>query len=693
MNEQRCPPVVTEVDGVPIRTFGELYVYGQCPDYQPDNKMQQDNDRPREKIKPKKPWEITGSYFGVPAYLVGGGFPSRYSFFAPYGQDPDVTGGVSSRFNWPVNLIDGNPGTCWTSPRGGTFEHPLARGPISIRIDLAGETTVKEVQMVARAQGLPESSWTRDHGIQAQDLYDNPMPRDLKVMASQDGQHWDTVYKTENLAEPALGETIHLPVRRRRAKQIVLRGQDFGPMINRDVEGWKIGILCGYCWSLAEIRVLDEHGDNVALASRGAGITVDLGPIDAWDTQVMSDVAMAYRFDLGVKWMRCNYHGGNLQWHQVERERGKYVIDPAADQGITEATDNGINILMGLMYGNWLYADPPRPNELHRVEMIPFDPPPAPKSPEQIEAYKRWVRFMVNHLKDRVKWWEIWNEPSLNSLGFGESREGAQDYMQLIKAVVPVIREADPDAKILVGYSYYPWEIFKEEVLSEVACMVDALELPARVYELSLKSPRYRGLPENIRRYQTEVQAMGFKGIYVSEENQWFAEPHPPAASAIGRPPIYVKTTHIQQAKNMARLMLQHHGLNVVSIWQGGVQLESGTLGPAYYAYRTLCTIMDGAKPAEVSVVFDGEARPEHYAFDLPDDELMVALWLPGDSVDKHPGETTTVTLPNVAAKRVAGVDTLNGCTQDLNFIVEDGKTVVAELVIYDYPLVLRVTR
>ena len=699
VGKERCAPIVTDADGVPVYVFGDLYVYGLSPDFQPGNEIQGGNENPREKIKPKKPWEIKSNYFGVPAYIVGGGFPYRYSSFAPQGTYPDLIGQVSNRFNWPVNLIDGNPKTYWTSPRGGTFHHPLERGPISIRIDLPQEMTIKEVDMVTRAEAIPERAfdieWLRDRTLKLEDRYHNPLPRDLGIMVSRDGRHWDTVYKTEDLPPAKLGETTRFPFLPRRAKQILLRGEDFGPMINPDLAPLLVGIFFGYCWSLAEIRVLDENGANVALASRGAGITVDLGPPSSWDPDVMNDVALACRYDLGVKWMRCSYHGGNLLWHHVEQERGEYVIDPAADQGVTEATENGITVTMGLMYGNWLYADPPRPNLLNRLEPIPFDPPPAPTTPEHIEAYTKWARFMVNHFKDRVKWWEIFNEASdeRERYGFGIDREGARAYARLIKAVVPVIREADPEAKILIQGLYWPWEMFKEEVMSEVAPMVDALELPIRVYEASLNSPYYKEIPEKTRVYQAEAKSMGFKGVYVSYETMWFPEPNPPDPTTVlwGRV-RHVKATYVGQAKNLARHMLQNHGLDVVTFWLGGFQLESGTLAPAYYVYRTLCTVMDGAKPAEVKVVLGSQTRFDHYGFMLPDGDLMVALWLPGDAVDDHPGETTDVSLPGVRAKRVVGIDTLNGYRQDLEFNREDDTTVVPGLVIRDYPLVLRVS-
>ena len=71
------------------------------------------------------------------------------------------------------------------------------------------------------------------------------------------------------------------------------------------------------------------------------------------------------------------------------------------------------------------------------------------KTEEDIATYTNWVRFMVRHFKGRIAYYEILNEPDLSF----EAPSGmpVDAYVNLIKATVPVIREEDPDAKIVVG--------------------------------------------------------------------------------------------------------------------------------------------------------------------------------------------------------------------------------------------------
>ena len=174
-----------------------------------------------------------------------------------------------------------------------------------------------------------------------------------------------------------LGGKVELPFLPRAAKQVRLLGNDFGPMIHPDQGPFIIGLFFGYTWSFAELEILDDKGNNVALASRGAGITQYEGRQGQWDFDVKNDVSLATRYDLGAKWIRANYWGGNLMWHYVEQEKGKYVIDPVSDLAVDEASKNGIEVIMGLEYGNWLYADPPRPNLQNQFDPILMDPPPS----------------------------------------------------------------------------------------------------------------------------------------------------------------------------------------------------------------------------------------------------------------------------------------------------------------------------
>ena len=67
---------------------------------------------------------------------------------------------------------------------------------------------------------------------------------------------------------------------------------------------------------------------------------------------------------------------------------------------------------------------------------------------EDIQRYLDYVRFIVRHFKGRIQYYEIWNE---NDRGGPLQYIEVNDYINLVKRTVPVIRDEDPEAKIVVG--------------------------------------------------------------------------------------------------------------------------------------------------------------------------------------------------------------------------------------------------
>jgi hypothetical protein len=252
------------------------------------------------------------------------------------------------------------------------------------------------------------------------------------------------------------------------------------------------------------------------------------------------------------------------------------------------------------------------------------------------------------------------------------------------------------------------------------------------------ESINYKKYPEAIRDFKREAEAQGFKGIYMASE-AWWGAPYPPheywphpahTGSKNGLPPI----TEIRKAKDMARTYLMNEWLDVITFWcctwldfLNGEGLFRNTfaadpLSPvqpeaAFYVMRTLCTVMDGAEPAEFDVTFKGEIPPEniswweiyismdpklvsegtempreydHWCFRMPEGGLMIGVYLTGQSVDRHPGVKTDVTISGVKCRRVVGIDILNGFEQELEFEQREGRLVVAGVLVRDYPVMLR---
>ncbi|MBI4320816.1 MAG: hypothetical protein HY675_20175 [Chloroflexi bacterium] len=74
----------------------------------------------------------------------------------------------------------------------------------------------------------------------------------------------------------------------------------------------------------------------------------------------------------------------------------------------------------------------------------------------------KWYEFVyqtVRRYKDRVRYWEVWNEPDLlDGNGQGAFWWGSiEDYYELLKTGYRAIRSADPNAKVLVAALAFPY--------------------------------------------------------------------------------------------------------------------------------------------------------------------------------------------------------------------------------------------
>ena len=80
---------------------------------------------------------------------------------------------------------------------------------------------------------------------------------------------------------------------------------------------------------------------------------------------------------------------------------------------------------------------------------------------EEMAEWQKFVRDEVSANKNIIYFWEIWNEPSLFKYGSPE------EFVQLLKATYPIIKEANPNAKVVVTLSAAGRDNgFEDQVLS-----------------------------------------------------------------------------------------------------------------------------------------------------------------------------------------------------------------------------------
>jgi hypothetical protein len=659
--------IVGQSGNVPIYQMGQTFIYSVSPDFETNFRVQEDNELPRVKIKPKKSGELGENRLGTTAPRLP---RTNLMDFQPY--------------QW-FHLIDGDPDTYWCSHALNFPDQEEAW----VRIDLPVATMLRELRLVSRKDGM---------GI----------PGGLTIKVTSDLVHWSTIYQTLKQIPPQPGGTLSFPLNSTEPLRAVW------------IQASRMSLISGwwyareqYAFSIAEVEAIDGKGENVALFSRGAGVTVSSTYYGDGLTAEEHDLYWPIHYDLGDKWVRVNYWESVLQWCYVEpNEKGKYYIDPRADKAITETVKNGANVIMALDYGNWLYdSDNPRSNyskrdwvEQHSKRLASL--PTA--SSEALQGYVNYARFMVRHFGDRVKYFEVWNEENMGrseNYGWGDSPEAAREYMKLVRATVPVIRQACPKCKIMLGSTAGfgpPQQEFIKTCLDDGASsLVDAIGFHP-FYDTDLGSEFYASYPRAFQELKQYAAERGFKGEFMATENNWSLFPI--------RGKAYAHGGEILQAKDILRSFVTDLGLGIYAFycetWNTSFPWNLGlfrgtfaanplsTVMPAagYYAFRTLATVMDEAVPTKLSVSFGHPSNPiESYAFRKPTGELMVSAALGGAPNDGPALRATVdVVIQNTKPKRVIAIDLLNGFEQQLKWTRKGDAVLIPGLSVPDYPVMIR---
>ncbi|MFC1656587.1 hypothetical protein ACFL14_01295 [Patescibacteria group bacterium] len=440
----------------------------------------------------------------------------------------------------------------------------------------------------------------------------------------------------------------------------------FQTKTSEELEDNKIGIGLGtyYREDANQVRstfYLDSYGDNPELV-----------------------------YSHGFKWLRISFDdwvGDALDWQNVETGLGEYSIDPERgitsdekysgktyssthpdiDEVISDYSNNGTTIVLGLNVGN----------EENHGDVSRF------RNNDELERYSNYVRFMVNHFKGKIEYYEIWNEPG------GEGVEA--DYINLIKHIVPIIREEDPEAKIVIGALAGEWvnnypgygeyerysisaDYIKEFLGSDIAPIIDAISWHP-FYGTKPDDPYYQNYPQIIEEIKEFAFSNGFNGEYLAEELSWktYLEENESGKSF----------SEAVAKKYYARAIIMHRGLDltVSSIIRASGLLE---------IIPNICTIMAGATPADFPIEIQSPAENiESYTFSLSNGDKLIALWTDGVAVDDDSGVSADLTFDGLSGKEVVAVDVLKGYQQDI--VVNGDK--IKNLTVRDYPLMLKITK
>ena len=193
--------------------------------------------------------------------------------------------------------------------------------------------------------------------------------------------------------------------------------------------------------------------------------------------------------DAGIRFVRADF-----VWSIIENPRGTWDFS-RIDATLDEMDKYGLTMLPILDYD----TDWSRPVVEH------------------LDAWGEFVQTTVTRYKDRLRYWEIWNEPNLE--GFWHSKPSGKQYAKLLIESSRLIREIDPDLKVVHGGTAgIPYEFIEESFAAGACEAFDVMNIhPYRAGATSVKTEdRFVGEIDRVRELMGRYGA-GDKPIWITE--------------------------------------------------------------------------------------------------------------------------------------------------------------------------------
>ena len=354
--------------------------------------------------------------------------------------------------------------------------------------------------------------------------------------------------------------------------------------------------------------------------------------------------------ELGAKWARVQ-----TGWCRCEPAKGQY--DFAWLDGIVDRLlAMGVQPWFNLGYGNQLYT--PEATNQFAVGWVPL------WSEDARQGWLRFVGALAERFGDRVRHWEIWNEP--NHRNFWKPREAdPAEYVKFVRMTAPVIRRRVPGVKI-VGPAVWSPGYFKGGFDLGLGDLVGIVS-----YHW------YRASPED----GYEAGVAGCREVLAQHKLDvplWQGESGCPSQTAGAGAMAKYPWTEALQARWVVRRTLNDLRLRVdMSSYfhtvdmlypnedgtpdgrlnsKGLVRRSDYTPKPAYFAYQCLCALFDAEtqwaqRPLEISAA-DGlpldESALLKAAF-VRHDRPLYAYWLPADLRKERQPRVVDLVIPDRA--------------------------------------------
>ncbi len=260
----------------------------------------------------------------------------------------------------------------------------------------------------------------------------------------------------------------------------------------------------------------------------------------------------------------------------------------------------------------------------------------APEDADRVHTYKpdldAWAAFVENvarHYKDLVQHWEIWNEPNITV--FWSPEPDAEEFIDVVKVGYEAAKRGNPDCTVIMpglagpGQNRWGMEFLDELLELGAARYCDAIS----IHPYRQTTPEGSDLVGDLQHIADMAEEHGGRRPIWFTENCWTT--HIPGGSteqrqAVMLPRCYVLSLATGLMERFIWFRLHDPGLDrFYTEHNYGMCYNDLTPKPAYFAHRTVATLLEGAQPdGEWDVGPNAMAR----CFRTPD-ERIAAVWCP----------------------------------------------------------------
>ena len=176
-----------------------------------------------------------------------------------------------------------------------------------------------------------------------------------------------------------------------------------------------------------------------ANATAGSPVAVN-SSLTTYDSLAKADRDASAMEEASVRYAREEF-----EWNRIEPTQG-YFDWPKFDQAVNVARARNVEIIGKLVYtADWASSAPAgTPSSVARYY-----------PPSDYADYVAYATAVVQRYKDKVKVWEVWNEPNISQ--YWKPAPDAAAYAELLKQTYAAIKTIQPDAIVvsggLAGYS------------------------------------------------------------------------------------------------------------------------------------------------------------------------------------------------------------------------------------------------